>query len=99
MSALASGFPDAEQFYNVIPPVPRNLGEPFVGACYQQRADICWIPNRAYEDWVVTRIRDDVITIRSLKRRWANDVRRVSIQVLKNEYKLCSHQRQTPGCS
>jgi hypothetical protein len=99
MSALASGFPDAGEFYNVIPPKPRDLGEPFMGACYYQRRDICWKPSRAFEEWVVTDIRNDIITIRPMKRRWANDIRRVSLQVLKDEYKLCTRQRQRPGCS
>lgn len=99
MSALASGFPNAEQFYSVIPPKPRDLGEPFVGACYQQRADICWVPNRAFSEWVVTKVRGDIITIRPIKRRWAHDIRQVTTQTLKSDYKLCLRQRQIPGCS
>lgn len=98
MSALASGFPNAEQFYNVVPPTPRDLGEPFVGACYQQRADICWIPNRAYSKWVVTAINGDIVTLAPLLRRTSGDIRKMSTQILKTEYKLCAQQRQRPGC-
>jgi hypothetical protein len=98
MSALASGFPGAEEFYNVIPPKPRDLGEPFVGACYQQRADICWMPNRAFEQWVVTKVNGDIITIAPIKRRWAHDIRQITVATLKNDYRLCSRQRQRLGC-
>ena len=98
MSALASGFPNAEQFYNVVPPKPRDLNEPFIGACYQQRADICWVPNRAYSKWVITKINGDNVTLAPLRRRWNNDVRRVSMAILKEEYQFCAQQRQRPGC-
>ena len=63
MSALSSGFEGAEAFYKVKSPVPGDLNDPFVGACYRQKKDICWTPDRATTIWVVTSVSGDNITI------------------------------------
>lgn len=89
MSALASGFPDAELAYQVIPPKPKDLGEPFVGARYRQRRDICWISNRAFEEWVVISIRGDIVTLQPLTARYVKGTRRLSKQILRSQYHRC----------
>lgn len=95
MSVLASNsFEGAEDFFHVIAPKPKDLGQPFIGACYRQKADICWIPERAFSEWVVTRINGDLITLQPLKPRWINSIRQVNQTILQTEYRLCSRQRQ-----
>lgn len=104
MSALSSGFEGAENFYRVVEPVPGDLRrEPFVGACYFQKSDICWIPDRGTTIWVVTKIDGDIVTIQPNaggpnRARWQRPLRRVSVQVLRTEYRFCANQRQYPPC-
>ena len=107
MSALSSGFEGAELFYKVVPPAQGDLRDPFVGACYRQKADICWTPDRGTTIWVVTKIEvntyDTIVTIQpnageSNRPKWQRPLRRLSISVLRIEYKPCARQRQYPPC-
>ena len=104
MSALSSGsFVGAENFYRVIPPVPGDLGDPFVGACYRQKKDICWSPDRGTTIWVITDIQGDIITIQpnageSNRARWQRPLRRLPNEILNTEYRFCRAQRQYPPC-
>jgi hypothetical protein len=103
MSALSSGFEGAENFYRVVPPVPGDLREPFIGACYRQKADICWFPDRGTTIWIVTKIQEDIITIQpntgeSNRPRWQRPLRRLPASVLRTEYRPCLNQRQYPPC-
>ena len=94
MSALASGFEGAEEFYKVIAPTPADLGGPAIGKRYWQKTDINWIPNRSASTWVVTNFKNGMVTIQPDKARWIRGTRKVKQQILKTEYKLCRHQRQ-----
>lgn len=96
MSALASRFPGAEEFYTVVPPTSIDLGMPAVGDCYEQKRDICWISNRAAEKWIVIAVTRDLITIQPERARWINGVRKVLLEILRKEYRFCGHQRQRP---
>ena len=104
MSALSSGsFEDADLYYRRVASKPADLGEPFLGACYRQKADICWVPNRAYEQWVVVAFNDETVTLQPGQGplgsdRWINGTRTLSKSVLRTEYQLCKHQRQRPPC-
>lgn len=103
MSALSSGFEGAEEFYQVIPPKIGDLRDPFIGACYRQKNDICWLPDRASTIWVVTKIDGSRITLQpnageSNRARWQRPLRSMPISVLKSEYQICKQQRQYPPC-
>lgn len=104
MSALSSGsFEDAETFYRVVASKPSDKGEPFLGACYRQKADICWVPNRAYEQWVVTAFDDTTVTLQPGQNplgsdRWIRGTRRMPREIFRKEYYRCQHQRQRPPC-
>jgi hypothetical protein len=108
MSALSSGFEGAELFYRVVSPAPGDLRDPYVGACYRQKADICWLPDRGTTIWVVTNVKtsigkEDIITLQpnageSNRPRWQRPSRRVLGSILRTEYKPCAQQRQYPPC-
>ena len=104
MSALSSGFEGAEEFYRVISPVPGDLlNEPFVGACYRQKHDICWIPDRGSTIWIVVKIQGDTITIQpnaggSNRPRWERPLRKLPSSIFRTEYVKCLQQRQYPPC-
>lgn len=104
MSALSSGFEGAEESYRVVPPIRGDLhDDPYVGACYRQRAGICWIPDRGTTIWVITNIQGDQITLQpnaggSNRARWQRQPRRLTLSVLKTEYIKCPAQRQYPPC-
>ena len=103
MSALSSGFEGAENFYKVVPPVPGDLRrDPFIGACYRQKSDICWFPDRGTTTWIVTGIQGDIITIQpntgSNRARWQRPLRRLPREILRTEYRFCRAQRQYPPC-
>jgi hypothetical protein len=88
MSAASSGF---ELPYVIVPIKEEDQDGLRKGAKALQKADICWHPNRAFEDWWVKKVdrAGDKYTVAPLRGRWACGLQRtVPRRILDTDYKV-----------
>jgi hypothetical protein len=87
MSAASSGF---KLPYRIVPIKEEDMDGIKNGTRILQKKDICWSPNRVFEDWWVKDVdrTNDKIQVLPLRGRYVYAPRRVPQNIFEMEYKV-----------
>lgn len=87
MSAASSGF---NLPYVIVPIKEEDIDGIKKGARAFQKKDICWYPNRAFEDWWIQSVdrNNDKIKVVPLRGRWVYGPRSIPKNIFETDYKV-----------